>query len=71
MLAAWGLFSRGLKEGNYAVLRETNMPATLGELALDGPVIVETMAIWCSSCRALQQEAVAAAFQEHQLARKA
>ncbi|MFN2484019.1 MAG: TlpA family protein disulfide reductase [Candidatus Limnocylindria bacterium] len=29
---------------------------TLAELAADEPVIVETMAIWCSNCRAQQQE---------------
>ena len=29
---------------------------TLGELADDGPVIVETMAIWCSNCRQQQGE---------------
>lgn len=32
MIAAWMLPDRGLKEGNYAVLRETSMPAALGEL---------------------------------------
>ena len=29
---------------------------TLAGLATDAPVIVETMAIWCSNCRAQQQE---------------
>ena len=29
---------------------------TLAELATDGPVIVETMAIWCSNCLAQQRE---------------
>ncbi|MGQ0609363.1 MAG: peroxiredoxin family protein [Chloroflexota bacterium] len=29
---------------------------TLGELAADGPLIVETMAIWCSNCRQQQGE---------------
>lgn len=33
---------------------------TLGELAVDRPVLVETMAIWCSTCRAQQREVVAA-----------
>ncbi|UJR84818.1 N-acetylmuramoyl-L-alanine amidase family protein [Sandaracinus amylolyticus] len=33
MIAAWGLRDRGLKEGNFAVVRETTMPAALGELA--------------------------------------
>lgn len=29
---------------------------TLGQLAADGPVLVEPMAVWCTSCRAQQQE---------------
>ncbi|MEO7296530.1 MAG: hypothetical protein ABIZ57_10320 [Candidatus Limnocylindria bacterium] len=29
---------------------------TLGDLVADGPVIVETMAIWCSNCRQQQGE---------------
>ena len=33
---------------------------TLAELAADGPVIVETMAIWCSNCAAQQREVVQA-----------
>ena len=33
---------------------------TLGELAADGPLIVETMAIWCSNCRQQQGEVRAA-----------
>lgn len=33
---------------------------TLGDLASDGPVLVETMAIWCANCRAQQHEVVAA-----------
>ncbi|MGH2402387.1 MAG: peroxiredoxin family protein, partial [Candidatus Limnocylindria bacterium] len=33
---------------------------TLGELAAEGPLIVETMAIWCSNCRQQQHEVVAA-----------
>ena len=36
---------------------------TLGELAADGPVLLEMMAIWCSNCRA-QQSRVA---ESHQL----
>ncbi len=39
-------------------------PFTLGMLAADGPVLLETMAIWCSSCRAQQHDVVAT----HQLA---
>jgi thiol-disulfide isomerase/thioredoxin len=37
---------------------------TLGELAADKPVLVEAMAIWCSTCRAQQREVIEA----HQLA---
>ena len=33
MIATWPLTNRGAKEANYAVVRETNMPATLSELA--------------------------------------
>jgi thiol-disulfide isomerase/thioredoxin len=33
---------------------------TLGELAADRPVLVETMAIWCTTCRAQQREVVEA-----------
>jgi thiol-disulfide isomerase/thioredoxin len=33
---------------------------TLGELAADRPVLVETMAIWCTTCRAQQREVVVA-----------
>lgn len=33
MLAAWGLRDRLLKEANFAVLRDTSMPAALGEMA--------------------------------------
>lgn len=33
MLAVWSLTNRGVKDANYAVVRETNMPATLSELA--------------------------------------
>ncbi|WP_050182233.1 N-acetylmuramoyl-L-alanine amidase [Domibacillus robiginosus] len=32
MIAAWNLRDRGVKSGNYGVLRENNMPATLAEL---------------------------------------
>lgn len=36
-------------------------PFTLGELAADqGPILVEPMAIWCTSCRAQQRQVVAA-----------
>ena len=38
----------------------SGMSFTLGELAADGPVLLETMAIWCSNCRAQQREVVAA-----------
>lgn len=33
---------------------------TLGELAVDGPVIVETMAIWCTNCRQQMHQVTAA-----------
>lgn len=33
---------------------------TLGDLAADGPVLVEPMAIWCTSCRAQMHEVTAA-----------
>lgn len=33
---------------------------TLGQLAGDGPVLVETMAIWCTTCLAQQREVVQA-----------
>ena len=33
---------------------------TLRELAADGPVIVETMAIWCTNCRSQMHEVTAA-----------
>ncbi|OES44918.1 N-acetylmuramoyl-L-alanine amidase [Domibacillus iocasae] len=32
MIAAWNLKNRGVKSGNYSVLRENNMPAALAEL---------------------------------------
>jgi thiol-disulfide isomerase/thioredoxin len=39
----------------------TGEPFTLGELAADhGPVLVEPMAIWCTSCRAQQRQVVLA-----------
>jgi hypothetical protein len=37
---------------------------TLGQLAAEGPVLLETMAIWCVNCRAQQREVVTA----HELA---
>ena len=37
---------------------------TLGALAAERPVLLETMAIWCTNCRAQQHEVVAA----HELA---
>lgn len=37
---------------------------TLGELASDMPVLVETMAVWCTTCLAQQREVV----QAHELA---
>lgn len=39
-------------------------PFTLGELASDKPVLVETMAVWCTTCLAQQREVV----QAHELA---
>lgn len=38
----------------------TGAAFTLAELAADGPVIVQTMAIWCSTCRAQMHEVTAA-----------
>jgi thiol-disulfide isomerase/thioredoxin len=42
----------------------TDETFTLASLAADGPVIVETMAIWCTNCRAQMHEVTAA----HELA---
>lgn len=38
----------------------TDATFTLGELAANGPVIVETMAIWCTNCRSQMHEVTAA-----------
>jgi len=38
----------------------TDATFTLAELAAGGPVIIETMAIWCSNCRQQMQEVTAA-----------
>lgn len=38
----------------------TGTAFTLGELAADGPVIVETMAIWCTNCRQQMHQVTAA-----------
>jgi hypothetical protein len=38
----------------------TGTAFSLGALAADGPVLLETMAIWCVNCRAQQREVVAA-----------
>ena len=42
------------------VLRDVRTDAefTLGQLAAEGPVLLETMAIWCTKCRAQQREVV-------------
>jgi hypothetical protein len=42
----------------------TDTTFTLGELAADAPVIVETMAVWCTNCRQQMHEVTAA----HELA---
>jgi thiol-disulfide isomerase/thioredoxin len=42
----------------------TGAAFNLGELAADGPVLLEMMAIWCTNCRAQQHEVIAA----HELA---
>jgi thiol-disulfide isomerase/thioredoxin len=42
----------------------TDETFTLGELAANGPVIVETMAIWCTNCRSQMHQVTAA----HELA---
>jgi hypothetical protein len=39
-------------------------PFTLGQLAADGPVLFEMMAIWCTNCRAQQRQVIVA----HELA---
>jgi thiol-disulfide isomerase/thioredoxin len=38
----------------------TGTPFTLGELAAEKPLLVEAMAIWCTTCRAQQHEVVKA-----------
>ncbi|MGH2429228.1 MAG: TlpA family protein disulfide reductase [Candidatus Limnocylindria bacterium] len=38
----------------------TGEPFTLAELAAEKPVLVETMAIWCQTCRSQQREVVRA-----------
>jgi thiol-disulfide isomerase/thioredoxin len=38
----------------------TGTPFTLGGLAAEKPVLIETMAIWCTTCRAQQREVVVA-----------
>lgn len=38
----------------------TGEEVTLGQLAAEKPLLVETMAIWCSNCRAQQHNVVAA-----------
>ena len=38
----------------------TGEPFTLAELAADGPVILETMAIWCTNCRSQMHEVTVA-----------
>jgi thiol-disulfide isomerase/thioredoxin len=38
----------------------SGQPFTLGQLASDKPVLVETMAIWCTTCLAQQREVVRA-----------
>lgn len=42
----------------------TGEPFTIGELASEKPVLVEAMAVWCTTCLAQQREVV----QAHQLA---
>jgi len=45
MIAAWGLVNRGSKTGNFHVLRETTMPATLSELGfITSPVDINKLA---------------------------
>jgi thiol-disulfide isomerase/thioredoxin len=44
--------------GLYDVTTET--PFTLGQLAANGPVLLEMMAIWCTNCRIQQGEIRAA-----------
>jgi len=38
----------------------TGEPFTFGELAADRPVLVETMAVWCTTCLSQQREVVRA-----------
>jgi len=44
MIAAWGLTNRGNKVGNFQVLRDTTMPATLSEMGfITSPVDIKKL----------------------------
>jgi N-acetylmuramoyl-L-alanine amidase len=56
MIKAWGLTNRGSKQANFAVLRETNAPASLSELGfITSPTDIQKLC--CSGPR--QEIAVA------------
>ena len=57
MIAAWGLRDRGLKTANFAVLRQTSMPASLSEMGFINNCGID--AVRLGSSARLQEMAVA------------